>query len=737
MDNQTILQYLDELFGDFWNSPHEMKEEIKSFFNINQVHYKDLIVTGETENLTLYLITEEDVTVFCPKSDIRENKLLNRWDCNWAHNFNQPLHISTIKLDKKLIKQLELPKMLLINLSVIENFPIPRLNLSIGTLASYLRNKQLADVTIIDMQVGVTLEGIVEKALEINPSLIGMSVNFGQKQLAFSLTEKLFNHKLNGSIDSLIVCGNVIPTFSPEQFFEKFPEVLIADKEGEYTLEDLSLLIKNEITIEDVRGVQYFDRDQNTIKYNPTTIVKIEEVPTPALDTLKVISKLRGALTLETSRGCDYSLCTFCPRDHKMRSWRPFTVEQTLKQVDDLVKAGTAVGIKPHIYFADEEFVGELPDGKEADRIINICKGLLKRKDKIKFDIAVRADSVYEPKRSKEWNVERFKMWYYLAKAGVDRVFIGVESGSEKQLKRYGKGTKPEQNIVALRILSALGIKLRIGFIMFDQMMEGFDDLKENLNFLEREDAVIKTVDMKKMSFEELYDKLVLDKKYIKQHQVGRPVHSIVSYMLASMEVLMNSPYSRMLKLTEKKRDVELVLNDGKPDTNMARYAITFLDKRVGELSLAAQKWIDSNFSIMYTTKSLYKVASNSERGLLYNFMVRHREISHFLLKFLISCIEENYEIDSSFKEYLIRENFLSEVEAFLQQKSTDTSLKNQILLSLSMWQLLMERLVIDMKNDLDEDKITDSVDDRLKKSLNTWIDKKDEWALINKFELV
>lgn len=360
----------------------------------------------------------------------------------------------------------------------------------------------------------------------------------------------------------------------------------------------------------------------------------------------------------------------------------------------------------------------------------------MERHKDIRFDLAARADSVYEPKRSKEWNIERLTMWSYLAKSGVERVFIGVESGSKQQLKRYGKGTTPEQNIIALRLLSALGIQLRIGFIMFDQMMKGFEDIKENLHFLERTDAVIKPVETAILSFKELFEHLTEDQEFIEKHKMGRPVHSIVSYMLASMEVLMNAPYARMVQIAEKKNDVSLILNEGKPDTNMGRYAILFIDPVVGELSLAAQKWIDSNFSIMYTIKSLYKVARKEEKVVLYNYMVKHRDISHYLLKFLVYKLEENPVIDDTLNDYLLKENYLNAVLAIGDKEKTEGPLRDKVTQYLTNWQGLMAGLVYEIDSDISTGKITDSIDKRLRKSIDSWRSKMGTWELINNFEL-
>ncbi|WP_028776116.1 B12-binding domain-containing radical SAM protein [Shimazuella kribbensis] len=722
--------------NQIWLSPSELKEQIKEWFEgILGIRYQEIIISGETDNITCYIVLlDKNVIVFSPFQDLRSNVLLQRYNSDWHQGIDEPIPWYTFAYNDKLLRLLKMPTMLLINLCVIDNFPIPRLNLSIGTLSSYLRKQQVAQVHILDMQMGITIDEIVKKALELQPDLIGMSVNFGQKLLAFSLLDKLFAAKKAKELDSLIIAGNVIPSFNPEQFFNKYPELLICNKEGEYALRDLSLHIRGRKALKDVNGISYLNSETGKVVHNQAITVNMNEVPTPALDTLKDVAKYRGALTLEASRGCDYSRCTFCPRDHKLRSWRPLSSRNLLKQIDDLIRSGNELGIKPHIYLADEEFIGELPDGREAERVIQFCEGILQRPDKIRFDLAARADSVYIPKNSVEWNVERLKMWHYCAQAGTDRVIIGVESGSEAQLKRYGKGTRPEQNIIALRLLSALGIQLRIGFIMFDQLMEGFDDIRENLAFLERTDALMKPVDIGDMSYEELYDRLLHDEDFINEHKTGQPVYSIVSYMLASMEVLTNTPYSRMVKLTERKKNVSLIQNEGNPDTNMGRYTIHFLDYRVGELSLASQMWIDSNFGIMYTIKSLYKVANPVEKQKYYDYMRRHREISQYLLEYLVYTLEPTSQEENSLRKFLRGEKL---EDLLILEQGHIKELRSRIQDSLSKWQQLMANLINDIQNDLINKKLTDSLDDRLSRSIDLWLQNQGKWSLINNPELI
>jgi hypothetical protein len=726
-----IVSYSRELVGKIWLTPTEMQDSLKDIFKtLTDKTCDKVIVSGETENTTIYILLDKDALVISPSSDLRKNVLLNRWRLNWFNDIVEPINYKVLRMDDKLRFELQLPKVVLVNLCVIENYPIPRLNLSTGSISAFLRKEQLADVTILDMQLGYTIEQVVEEYKNIQPALIGVSINFGQKQLAFDLLDRLYECNNVHNLSSEIVVGNLIPAFSPNEFFSRYPEILISYREGEYSWCDLARYTKDLIRKSEIDGLMFLE-DREIIK-TVAKDVDMTQVPTPSLDTLRDIARLKGALTIETTRGCDYAKCTFCPRDHKLNSWRFLSEEQTLKQLKDIINAGKKFGIKSHIYLADEEFVGEMPNGKEADRIIAICKGIYSEFPEFKYDSSARADSVFDRKKSIEWNIKRIEMWYHCKKSGLDRLFVGVESGCDRQLKRYGKGTTSEQNIVALRILTALGINIRIGFVMFDHLMESLDDIEENINFLERTDVIMQPIALDKMSFEDLFHKVTEDKDFIAKHSSGKPIYSVVSYMLASLEVLMGTPYIKIIKNLEKTTKKSFILNDGKPDSNMGRYSVKFIENKIGAISDASQKWIDSNFPIMYTVKSLHKVASIKEKKLLYSYMVTHREISHFYLRYVVNLFKGSTSLSEDLKQFLKKTDSVSSFSSHLIEVNKISGIEERLKSCLTKWQKLMELLIDEISDSLETGKLTDTYDERLRISIDTWKSNMGIWELIN-----
>ena len=76
-----------------------------------------------------------------------------------------------------------------------------------------------------------------------------------------------------------------------------------------------------------------------------------------------------------------------------------------------------------------------------------------------------------------------------LIEGGLDLVYLGLESGSASQLKRYRKGCNPERNAWAVREVRARGVRLDFGFIPFDPYLQP-DELVDSFRFLLDQDLI-------------------------------------------------------------------------------------------------------------------------------------------------------------------------------------------------------------------------------------------------------
>jgi hypothetical protein len=100
------------------------------------------------------------------------------------------------------------------------------------------------------------------------------------------------------------------------------------------------------------------------------------------------------------------------------------------------------------------------------------------------------------------------------------------------------------------------------------------------------------------LSVEQIVDG-VRDEDFVAAHSLGRPFFSSISYLLVSMECLIGAAYTK---------EVEKAGLIGEIRPSMGRVDARFADWRIGRASHHAQLWVDRNFALDYTFKSLEKI---------------------------------------------------------------------------------------------------------------------------------
>lgn len=227
---------------------------------------------------------------------------------------------------------------------------------------------------------------------------------------------------------------------------------------------------------------------------------------------------------------------------------------------------------------------------------------------------------------------------------------------------------------------------------------------------------------MEKITIEEIYRKIVdEDKSFIEVYNSGIPLYERISYPLTSLEVLFSSKYAQMMRLEEAKSDIILIKE---LDKNMARYQINYVNENIKLLSEVSQKWIDYNFSVMYTLKGLFKTALGESRKEIFNFMSEAKSIDHFLLNLLIYEFipqEENTNLISFLSEHNVK---VADIEDIL---NTD------LITKMNFWQdKVMSKLIDRINKSLLNNLISDTQDGKLQKSVNDWNNNKGNWRNIN-----
>ncbi|OBF66249.1 radical SAM protein [Mycobacterium sp. 852002-51759_SCH5129042] len=507
--------------------------------------------------------------------------------------------ISTAQLSETAQRRFTRPVVVLAALYHPEHFPLPRFPLAISDLARAARATLTGHTTLMDMQLGASLDDIIATIRTTSPDVLGISATFGQHDLL----ENLLTAVEAMPDRPLVVAGGSLTARNEHLLLQRWPWLLIARGAGEPTMADILAFWHCDIGFDQIRGLGSIGaaRGDGTLsigRYRRSATVpnRTRTDIFPELDLLAATFGHHGVAQLETSRGCT-NFCSFCPRGHK-GSWSGIAPAQLPTIVAGMSEVFDRYpGLARTLYLVDEEFVGRGPDAVE--RALSVADVL--HQHQFAWETSCRIDQVVRTDTDRDWHIERAHMWKTLRERGLRRCLFGVESGVTSILARFNKETTSEQNALAIRTLSALGIPTRYTYITFDHLMTE-DELRATHAFQARTDLILKP--LPHLTIDDVVDG-VRDDNFVAEHTTGRPFYTGISYMLVSMECLIGAAYTKQ---------VQTAGLAGPARPSMGRLDASFADPRIGVLSHHAQLWVDRHFALDYTLKSLEKILDGPPR---------------------------------------------------------------------------------------------------------------------------
>lgn len=268
--------------------------------------------------------------------------------------------------------------------------------------------------------------------------------------------------------DVVICAGGYLPTLSHAQLLKACPGLnFVVRGEGETTASEVFRRLESGGGWHDVPGVAYMREGELICNPMPPLIEDLDFLPFPARDAL--LQAPPGVATsagIATSRGC-YHNCSFCciRTFYGIHGRKPPRFREPARVVDEIEDVITRTGLR-EIRFIDDDFIG--PGEKTRTRARAVAQEIIDRKVDIDFRLECRADEVDK------------ETLLLLKKAGLQEVFLGIESMVPRALETFNKRTTVEQNRAAIDLVRNTGIKLRVGYIMFDPYIT-FDELQEHL----------------------------------------------------------------------------------------------------------------------------------------------------------------------------------------------------------------------------------------------------------------
>ena len=314
------------------------------------------------------------------------------------------------------------------------------------------------DICVVNPNLN-NLDDFKRKIASTHYDIIGVSVPHGMRPALDSVFECMDSS--DSCRNAMRIIGGHLPTALPETFLAKYPDIIIVAGWGE----DALIKIVNNYKSDDLNLAEI----PNIVFTDHGRIVATKVIANAAAGVpLRLPSDINLA-TIETSRGCYWSECTFCVRPPNLRKWRRLDIGSTMNQICGLKANGVT-----YFSFADEDFIGN--DIGDAIAFANE----LKKIDGISFSMTTRVDNIKSPKDTEYQAMQRNLLLDTLIDAGLERVVVGCESLSNTQLKRYNKGIDIDAIKSSVRVLEEKKLKIELGFILFDPLLTTHE-LRENI----------------------------------------------------------------------------------------------------------------------------------------------------------------------------------------------------------------------------------------------------------------
>lgn len=390
-------------------------------------------------------------------------------DASWTGG-----NASTVPLSKRKVS------VVFVNLFAPQRYLTFGLPLGLEVLAGDLRAEfpDEVEVTILDMQTGLSSRDVLEKIRRLRPDILGITVKVTERRLAETILDPIFSPDFpEESRPRHVIVGGQRPRFYNEDFLTTYDNVLVCTSEGELTMRGLVDLVQGrKSSLRDVPCLMF--KEQGAIVQTPIKVLELDQYHEPSLDTLDFILKKHGMVYSESSRGCGWSKCTFCNRQFaKGTTLRPIPVDAVVSGLERLYRRGARI-----VYFTDEDFLLYDPD-----RIIAISQALIERNVQLKFWIQTRADNVFSPTATAAENEKKLRALRLFHAAGLQRILFGVESGSPTQARRYNKGIDLRSIARAAALAKQIGLQIETGLIPIDPYVT-LEEIRDSLDFIERND---------------------------------------------------------------------------------------------------------------------------------------------------------------------------------------------------------------------------------------------------------
>ncbi len=326
-----------------------------------------------------------------------------------------------------------------------------------------LHDKYIDSLSNDNHYVWQEIAGVIK---DFNPDLVGISVMTAK----FAPSLKLSQIAKSLNRDCKVVWGGSHATVDPKRVLQNEAVDFVVRGEGEVTLRNLTDLLLKDIGnfhkgLQSIEGLSYKIDSQIFHNSDRALINDLDDLALMEKD--KVFFRNRYLPSswgdIITSRGCPFT-CGYCSA-HNTWTYRVRfrSIQKILEEIDLVIaKYNTK-----EFYFWDDNFT------LNRDRILEFCRLLKQKKMQISWGCTTRVDLL------DDFLIKEIK------KAGCNYISIGIETGSERMLKKIHKGITIKQVKSATDLLNKHDLKYE-AFFMFGFPEETQEDIRETMSLMKQ-----------------------------------------------------------------------------------------------------------------------------------------------------------------------------------------------------------------------------------------------------------
>ncbi|MEZ5082786.1 MAG: radical SAM protein [Bacteroidales bacterium] len=340
------------------------------------------------------------------------------------------------------------------------------------TAAAYIREKGY-NVSLFDTNLANGPLDIIPTLNKFNPEVLVIyddGFNYLTKMCLTAMRDAAYELvKIGREYNCKVIVSSSDSTDHFEDYIKQGADFILLG-EGEASLSDvLDKLKKNSTDFNEIKGIVYTE-NENTINTGRRDVIDdLDSIPMAAWDLVDIPEYKKNwldnhgffSMNIATTRGCPYS-CNWCAKPIFGRKYNVRSPVNVVDEIAYLMKNFGAV----HFWVCDDIF-GLKPGWIQEFRNI-----VLQHKLKFKYMMQSRVDVML-----KDDSIDA------LAESGLDIVWVGAESGSQKILDAMEKDITIDQIYKARKKLKDHGVKVAF-FLQFGYLGETIDDIRKTEKML-------------------------------------------------------------------------------------------------------------------------------------------------------------------------------------------------------------------------------------------------------------